>query len=120
MIKNDIEKDIAKATEEEEQAKKAYDSFVADIDASIGTLDAERTDLEGKIASDMDDKSGETTARSTNQDDLTATLEYLKKLAPGCDYMAVHFETRLSNRQNEVDGLKQAKAVLKGAAFPSA
>ena len=41
----------------------------------------------------------------------------LTKTEPRCDFIAVNFETRLKNRQIEMDGLNQAKAVLQGASF---
>ena len=36
---------------------------------------------------------------------------FLKDIAPGCDFMAVNFETRLTNRQAEMDGLKKVPRV---------
>ena len=40
--------------------------------------------------------------RTTNQEDLDSTLAFLKEIAPGCDFIAVNFNTRLKNRQAEV------------------
>ena len=59
----------------------------------------------------------EKTERSTNQDKLDTTLDFLREIAPGCDFIAINFDTRMTNRQLEVDGLNQAKAVIQGADF---
>jgi len=117
MIKADIEKDIAKSEKTEEESVKAYDALVADTDASIATLQATKSDLESSIAEDESDVSSEKTTKSTNQDNLDSTLAFLKELAPGCDFIAVNFDTRLKNRQTETDGLNKAKAILQGASF---
>jgi len=44
-------------------------------------------------------------------------MSYLKEIAPGCDFIAMHFKMRLTNRQLEKDGLLKAKAILMGAKF---
>jgi len=117
LIKEDIEKDITKATADEEEAVKAYDALVADIDASISSLEKTKSDTEGTMAEDESARTGEKGERTSNQEDLDSTLEFLKEIAPGCDFIAVNFETRLKNRQAEVDGLNKAKAILQGANF---
>merc|ERR1719421_1201881 len=96
LIKEDIEKDIAKADKQEEDSVAAYDKLVADTDAAIGAKEQTKADLEGELASIMD---------------------YLKEIAPGCDFIAMNFKMRLSNRQIEKDGLLKAKAILQGAVF---
>jgi len=117
LIKEDIEKDITKATADEGEAVKAYDALVADIDASISSLEKTKSDTEGTMAEDESARTGEKGERTSNQEDLDSTLEFLKEIAPGCDFIAVNFETRLKNRQAEVDGLNKAKAILQGASF---
>jgi DNA repair exonuclease SbcCD ATPase subunit len=117
LIADDIKKDIAKATSEEEASVKAYDALVADVDASISSLESTKSDLEGTMADDESSMTTEKGERTTNQEDLDSTLAFLKEIAPGCDFIAVNFNTRLKNRQAEVDGLNKAKAILQGASF---
>merc|ERR1719478_1431214 len=50
MIRADVEKDIAKADEEEKAAQEAYDKFKADTEESIATLEKEITEMEGLIS----------------------------------------------------------------------
>jgi chromosome segregation ATPase len=117
MIKEDIQKDIAKAEAEEAAAVTAFEKFEADTQASVAKLEGTKSDLESSIAADEESITSEKTERGTNQETLDSTLLFLKELAPGCDFIAVNFETRLKNRQIEMDGLNQAKAVLQGASF---
>jgi hypothetical protein len=117
MIKEDIQKDIAKAEAEEAASQTAFEAFEADTQASVEKLSGTKSDLESTIAADEESITQEKTERGTNQDTLDSTLTFLKELAPGCDFIAVNFETRLKNRQIEMDGLNQAKAVLQGASF---
>merc|ERR1719443_2044379 len=117
MIKEDFQKDIAKAEAEEAASQTAFEKFEADTQASVTKLQGMKSDLESTIAADEESITQEKTERGTNQDTLDSTLQFLKELAPGCDFIAVNFETRLKNRQIEMDGLQQAKAVLQGASF---
>merc|ERR1719321_854378 len=117
MIKEDIEKDIEKAKKQEEEAQAAYDKLVADIEASIAAKEQTKSDLEGEIASDSEARTQENTTMADNEGQLKAMMDYLKEIAPGCDFIAMNFNIRLTNRQMEVDGLKKAKAILQGAEY---
>jgi hypothetical protein len=117
LIKADIEKDVEKADAEEAAAQTAYETFEGEVNDSIGKLEGTKSDLEGEISSKEEAMVTEKTERSTNQDNLDSTLEFLKEIAPGCDFIAINFDTRMQNRQLEVDGLNQAKAVIQGATF---
>merc|ERR1719440_2208220 len=117
MIKEDIEKDIAKAAKQEEEAQAAYDKLVADIEAAIAAKEQTKSDLEGEMASDSEAKTQENTTMTDNQAQLDAVMTYLKEIAPGCDFIAMNFNIRLTNRQMEVDGLKKAKSILQGAEY---
>merc|ERR1719198_2601631 len=117
LIKQDIEKDISKATSNENTAISEHAALVADIESTISELNSSKSTLEGKIASDETSMGTEKSTRETNQGDLTSTLGFLKSIAPGCDFIAVNFDIRLKNRQAEMDGLQKAKAILEGATF---
>merc|ERR1719201_2132612 len=117
MIKEDIEKDIEKAKKQEKEAQAAYDKLVEDIEAAIAAKEQTKSDLEGEIASDSEARTTENTTMADNQGQLKAVMDYLKEIAPGCDFIAMNFNIRLTNRQMEVDGLKKAKAILQGAEY---
>merc|ERR1719389_1595620 len=99
LIQEDIEKDIEKAKKQEEEAKAAYDKLVADIEAAIAAKEQTVSDLEGEISSDMESRTTENTTMTDNQAQLKAVMDYLKEIAPGCDFIAMNFNIRLTNRQ---------------------
>jgi len=117
MIKTDMEKDISKADAEEAKSIAEYNKLVEDIDANISANEATKADLEGAVANDEGSSTTEKGTKATNQGDLDATLAFLKSIASGCDFIAINFETRKTNRQAEMDGLAKAKAILNGADF---
>jgi len=116
-ISDDIKKDIAKATQEENDAITAHSELTADITASISKLEQTKSDLQGAIANDEGSTTNEKKTREGNEGETDANLQFLKSIAGGCDFMAKQFETRKSNRQAEMDGLTKAKAIFGGAAF---
>merc|ERR1719253_2556965 len=85
LIKQDIEKDIAKATTIENEAIAAHTKLSADIPATIGSLNSSKGQLNSKIGTDEGAKTREEGTRTTNQGDLTGALDFLKSIAPGCD-----------------------------------
>jgi hypothetical protein len=115
LIKEDVEKDIKVATSEEEDAIKEFETLESET-ASTTSL------LEGEIANFEDQKGGAeqaiTESESQRQDTkitLDDTIDFLKGIAPDCDYISVNFEIRKKNRWAERDGLEKAKAILSGA-----
>ena len=45
---------------------------------------------------------------------LDDTIDFLKGIAPDCDYISVSFGTRKKNRWAECDGLEKAKIICSG------
>jgi hypothetical protein len=117
LIKADIEKDIEKAKSQEAASVEAYDKLCADIDAAVGSKMQTKGDLEASIAADEGERSAENSTKATNEGELASIMDYLKEIAPGCDFIAMHFTMRVTNRQLEKDGLLKAKAILQGAKF---
>merc|ERR1719456_283286 len=90
LIKQDIEKDIAKATSNENTAISEHATLCADIASTISSLNGSKSTLEGKIATDETSMTTEKSERTTNQGSLASTLSFLKSIAPGCDFIAVN------------------------------
>merc|ERR1719217_6539 len=120
MVKSDVEKDIKTATAAEDKAKSDYDTFKSETEALIKSLESEKADLEGEVG---DAETAVVDAKKTRKDKKTVlddTMEFLRSIAPSCDYMAVNFELRKANREAEIDGLIEAGASLQGGAFGKA
>merc|ERR1740121_966197 len=117
LLKEDIEKDQAKAKAAEEEAQAAYDKFKEEGEAEIASLQEAITELEGQVSEKETTIEEKTEERLTAKGELEAILEKIKAAEPGCNFATVNFAKRVANRQIEVDGLKKAKAILEGADF---
>jgi predicted nucleic acid-binding Zn-ribbon protein len=117
MIKDDIAKDIRTATDGENKAISDFNTFNSETEAMISSLESEKTSLQGEIGSAEDDITSAKSTRDKKKGVLDDTLDLLKSIAPGCDFMAVNFELRKANRESEIDGLYEAKASLQGGSF---
>merc|ERR1719235_221393 len=117
MIKDDVEKDIKTATEEETKSIAAYDTFIQDSADQIEKIDSDVTELEGEIGdAELAIKQARST-RGERKKVMDDTLMYLRSIAEGCDFMAANFELRKANREAETDGLLEAEAALTGGSF---
>jgi hypothetical protein len=117
LIKQDVQKDIRVAEEEETKAQEAHDKFLSesseqvdDLNAQIDQATVQKTDAEDTIKS-------ETADRTASQEVLKETEALVAAEKPACDFITGNFTTRKDNRAAEVDGLEKAKAVLSGAKF---
>jgi len=117
MIKDDIQKDIRTATDEENKAASDFATFNTETEAMISSLESEKTNLEGEIGAAEKAMVEAKATRDKKKAVLDDTLDLLKSIAPGCDFMAVNFELRKANRESEIDGLYEAKASLQGGSF---
>merc|ERR1719310_666245 len=105
------------ATDEENEAQSNFESFNSETLAMISNLESEKTKLEGEIGDAEDAIAEAKKTRSEKKKLLDQTLNLLRDIAPGCDFIAANFELRKSNREAEIDGLIEAKASLQGGTF---
>merc|ERR1719265_1292594 len=119
MIHEDILKDKAKAKDEEDAAKAAYDDFKSDTEDQVGKLEDSISGLQDEQGQKESDIQDDTNGRLTKKNELETTLNKIADATPGCDYLTINYETKRKNRQIEIDGLIKAKAILEGGEFPS-
>jgi len=105
----------AEATVAEQGAQNDYQAFVAETSASIAAANRsisaksdEKADLEESIVAAKSDRTDETKK-------LMDLGKYESQLHTSCDYVLKNFEMRQTARQEEMDALGQAKAILHGA-----
>merc|ERR1719191_468992 len=105
----------AEAPVAEQGAQNDYQAFVAETAKSIAAANRsisaksdEKADLEEAIVAAKKDRTD-----STNK--LMDLGKYESQLHTSCDYVMKNFEMRQTARQEEMDGLSQAKAILHGA-----
>merc|ERR1719498_2112928 len=116
QIINDAKAMEAETIRSEEDAQKAYEDFVKDTNASI---EAKSKDIVNKSEAKAQ---AESDLVEANKDHEAVMLE-LEQLAnyaelhSSCDFVMKNFEIRQTARDEEIEALKQAKAILSGAKF---
>jgi len=117
QIINDAKAMEAEAIRSEEDATKAYEGFVKETNDSVAT--------KGKDVVNKSQNKAKTEADIVeSKEDKAAVLLDLEQLGnsnaelhQSCDFVVKNFEIRQTARDEEVDALKQAKAILSGAKF---
>merc|ERR1719272_1224603 len=117
QIINDAKAMEAEAIKSEEDAQKAYEDFVKDTNTSIEEKTISITNkTEEKAQAEADKVEAE-----AEKEALMTELEQLSNesadLHSSCDFVLKNFEIRQTARDQEVEALKQAKAILSGAKF---
>merc|ERR1719486_1489026 len=117
QIINDAKAMEAEAIRSEEDAQKAYEDFVKETNASI-------EEKSKAIVNKSEEKAkAETDLTQANEDKESVLLEleqlsnYNAELHQSCDFVMKNFEIRQTARDEEIEALKQAKAILSGADF---
>jgi chromosome segregation ATPase len=113
LIKEDIEKDIAKAKADEEEAESQYQTFKSETEASIDAKEKQNIVWEGEIGDLNTNTAERKTENSGKHGVMSDTVKVIESKRPGCNFITVNFQLRKSNRQIEIDGLKKAKTILK-------
>jgi len=117
MIHDDIMKDARKAKAEEADALAEYNKAHELFTQQDGQLSDQISELNGQKGTKEQAVIEAKESRRTTKDRLDAVLQKIKSAEPGCDYAAINYRVRASNRQIEIDGLIKAKAILNGAMF---
>jgi hypothetical protein len=115
QIVNDAKAMEAEAIHDEADAQSAYESFVQETNSSI---EAKNKD----IVSKQEAKGIAETDKASEESDLASTVLQLEQLAnakadlhKACDFTIKNFDIRQEARDQEVEALRQAKAILSGA-----
>jgi len=117
QIINDAKAMEAEVIRSEEDAQKAYEDFVKETNASI---EAKSKDIVNKSESKAKAEADLVEAKE-DKDAVMLELEqlanYKSELHASCDFVLKNFEIRQTARDEEIEALKQAKAILSGAKF---
>lgn len=117
LIKQDIQKDINLAKQGEEDAVTSYEKIKADLEATIEDGEKAVETYKKEKADEEETMNDSIKARAEEKKGLDSTMNEIKSLKPGCNFILVNFEVRTKKRQVEIDGLKKAKAILQGADY---
>jgi chromosome segregation ATPase len=117
QIINDAKAMEAETIRSEEDAQKAYEDYVKDTNSSIEEKNKDivhksktKAKAEGDLVQAKDDHEAVLL-------ELEQLGNYKSELHGSCDFIVKNFEIRQSSRDEEIEALKQAKAILSGANF---
>merc|ERR1712194_655183 len=107
----------AETIRSEEDAQKAYEDFVKETNASIEAKSKEivnKSELKAKAETDLVETKE---AKEAVMLELEQLSNYNAQLHQSCDFVMKNFDVRQTARDEEIEALKQAKAILSGAKF---
>merc|ERR1719264_1809528 len=107
----------AEAIRSEEDAQKAYEDFVKETNASIEAKSKEianKNELKAKAEVELVETKE---AKESVMLELEQLSNYNAELHQSCDFVMKNFDVRQTARDEEIEALKQAMAILSGAKF---
>jgi len=105
----------AEAIKSEGSAQTAYEAFVKETNAGIEAASKDiinKSESKGKAEDYLAQSKTEHASVLTTLDELSA---YNSELHASCDFILKNFDIRQTARDEEIEALKQAKAILSGA-----
>jgi chromosome segregation ATPase len=113
-IMRDAENLEKEAVHAEQDSQAAYETFVKDSNESI---EAKQRDIvnksEGKATAEGDLTQAQTDLAGIHSE-LEQLADYAGQLHTACDFVVKNFDLRQAARDQEIEALKQAKAILSG------
>merc|ERR1719379_2848992 len=107
----------AEAIRSEEDATTAYEAFVKETNASVDAKSKDQINKTEEKAKAEEEKVEAEKQKAETMLQLENLANYKSELHQRCDFTLKNFETRQTARDEEVEALKQAKAILSGAKF---
>merc|ERR1719343_978271 len=116
MIK-ELENDVSEAEHEEKTAQKDYEELMAESQKS-NEEETKAIAHKSKSKADLESSLEETKRGHALKEEALGELKtYIQELHGSCDFIMANFEVRKEARTKEIEGLKNAKAVLAGADY---
>jgi len=109
-----LEADAIKA---ESDAQKAYEAYVKDTNASVEEKNRDITNKSSSKAKAEGDKTAAEEGREKALNEQQMNKNEEADLHKSCDFVLKNFDIRQAARDQEVEALRQAKAILSGAKF---
>jgi len=116
MLVEDLKDELANGIKAEDAAIMSYEKQLHSAKELIATLEKKLTELQTNKASTEDSITAQEEIQADTQTELNGVKEELAIMKPNCDWLLGAFETRREKRKAEMDGLREAKEYLSGAA----
>jgi chromosome segregation ATPase len=117
MMIGDLKASLAQAEHEEKTAGAEYTELMSDSQATrasdtkaITDKSAAKAEMESSLVTLKENK-------ALTDDTLVNVHNYIMELHGSCDFILENFQLRADARTNEIESLKNAKAVLSGASY---
>merc|ERR1719210_1662562 len=107
----------AEAIRSEEDAQKAYEDFVKETNASTEAKSKAIVNKSEEKAKAETDLVAAKESKEAVMLELEQLSNYNAELHQSCDFVMKNFEVRQTARDEEIEALRQAKAILSGANF---
>eukprot|EP00928_Gymnodinium_smaydae_P096255 TRINITY_DN845_c2_g1_i1.p2 TRINITY_DN845_c2_g1~~TRINITY_DN845_c2_g1_i1.p2 ORF type:complete len:127 (-),score=52.95 TRINITY_DN845_c2_g1_i1:54-404(-) len=107
----------AETIRSEEDAQKAYEDFVKETNASIEAKSKDMVNKSENKANAESELVETKQAKEATMLELEQLSNYNAQLHQSCDFVLKNFEVRQTARDEEVEALRQAKAILSGSKF---
>jgi len=116
-IINDAKTMESEVIRAEEDAQKSYEDFIKDSNASVQEKTKSQVNKVEEKAKAEEDLNQATQDKENALLELEQLSNYNAELHQSCDFIMKNFEIRQTARDEEIEALKQAKAILSGAKF---
>jgi hypothetical protein len=103
------------AIQDEQDQTRAYEDFIKDSNDQITALQKAISDKTGAKARADSEHIQASKDHGHAKSELATLSDYSQELHRSCDFVIDNFETRQAARAQEVEALRQAKAILSGA-----
>jgi hypothetical protein len=117
LLVKGLDKEMLEAKMTEKNAQEDYDNFMKDAASKRSTDAQSLTDKEGTLADTKARLSEVKESKASSEKNLMAVEQYIGNLHSECDWLIKYFDMRQEARNNEINGLTNAKAVLRGADY---
>jgi len=117
LLVKGLDKEMLEAEATEKNAQEDYQNFMKDAAAKRSKDAQALSDKEGTLADTKARLLEAKDSKATSERNLMAVEQYIGNLHADCDWLIKYFDMRLEARNAEIEGLQNAKAVLKGADY---
>jgi len=115
QIKEDLESEVGLADKSEDKAVAEFLSLNITTTKQLAMYDKTVVDLRDAISKNDADIVLYQGTKTDTEGQHTATVNYMDRIKPNCDWILGAFEKRAAARAKEEEGLFQAKSLLAGA-----
>jgi len=117
LLIKDLDKELTEAGTNEKNAQADFEAAMRDAAEQRSTDTKSLADKESAKADSESMLEQHTDSKASATNELMATVQVIGNLHNECDWLLQYFDARKEARDNEIDALGKAKAVLSGADF---